>query len=138
MSRLIVTTEEDLRQLVASAFADAIRTAAIASDVTEGPTDELAIAPGRLYSASEANALLGFDRMTIYEIPEADLPRCKIGPSRGSLRFLGADLLAYAKGLPQIDTQAMIDEARQTLEDRLSRPGPVVGAVGKSNRRRIV
>ena len=144
MSNLVVTTEEALRQLVADQVAEGVRRAL---DVTQSDAqaDELAIAPGRLYTAAEASALLRYNRSaTIYEIPATDLPRCKIGPSRGSLRFLGADLLAYAKGLPPVDTEAMLEDARAELRDRLAKPSAVVGAVGmrtqapQSSRRRIV
>lgn len=51
---------------------------------------------GHLYSAAEAAQVLGFRRRnTIYEIPERDLPRTRVGPRRGRTMFRGEDLLAY-------------------------------------------
>ena len=143
MPNLVVTTEEALRQLVADQVAEGVRRALDVTQSDDQP-DELAIVPARLYTAADANRLLGFKRMTIYEIPETDLPRCRVGPARGSLRFLGADLVAYAKGVPVADTQALVDGARAELRDRLSKPSVVAGAVGmrtqapQSSRRRIV
>jgi len=69
----------------------------------------------RLYTAREAADILGLDRSTIYDIPEHDLPRCRVGPSRGSTRFMGADLLAYMKGLEPVDYEQMIRELRKQL-----------------------
>lgn len=97
------------------------------------------ILPDVLYTAKEANRLLGFgERMTIYEIDEKELTTCRVGAGRGSNRYLGADLLAYARGLDLPDIQALADGARDRLEARLSRPSAVVGAVGTTGRRRIV
>jgi hypothetical protein len=74
------------------------------------------IEPWRLYTARQAAELLGLDYYkSVYEIPEADLPRCWIGPNRGSLRFMGADLLCYAKGLPAVDFARLVDAFRDSL-----------------------
>lgn len=140
MSELVVIAREDLRELVAEACAVAVRDALAGAELGPSSPSETAIELQRLYPAEHANRLLGFSpkRMTIYDIPEADLPRCRVGPSRGATRFLGADLLAYAKGLPAPELAPMLDRARATLEDRLSSPGRVVGSVGQDGRRRRV
>lgn len=106
----------------------------------EAAPDALAIEPTRLYSAKEAAALLGFSskRDTMSEIPETDLPRCRVGPARGGVRYLGADLLAYAKGAEPVDTQALLDGARDRLAARLSQPStvrPIPGPAGTGRRR---
>lgn len=138
---LVVLTPDQLTSLVRDAVAAAL---AAAPPATAG-TDPRAVHPDRIYTAEEANDLLGFgrtksERMTIYDIPEEELPRCRVGPKRGASRFLGADLVAYARGLALPDIQALADGARGRLAERLERPSPVAGAVGASagSRRRIV
>lgn len=97
------------------------------------------IDPDTLYTPAEAATLLGLRRTkSMSEIPTTDLPKCKVGPARGSVRYLGADLLAYARGLAVPDLQPVLDAARERLEGRLERP-VVLGAVGEGLvRRRIV
>lgn len=90
-------------------------------------TSGLAIESGRLYTPEEAARLLGFGTpeeprtKTLYDIPEADLPKCRVGPARGAVRYFGADLIAYAKGLPPLDYGEHIDRIRR----QLARPSPV-------------
>ena len=58
--------------------------------------DNTALAIGKLFSAAEAADALGFRRKnTVYEIPECDLPRTRVGPRRGRTMFRGEDLIAY-------------------------------------------
>lgn len=92
--------------------------------------------PEAFYTAREAATLLRLSRVdSIYEIPEAELPRCRVGPSRGSVRFYGADLLAYAKGLVGVDYQDVITR----LKDRLiNSPSSGQPNQPSSSRRRIV
>lgn len=82
-------------------------------------TAESELDPYELYGSREAADYLGIDRSTLYDIPEADLPRCRVGPARGSTRWMGADLLAYARGLEPLDYESILDELRDEL-----RPGP--------------
>lgn len=142
MSNLVVVEKEDLRAMLAEACADAVRAALgdVAPASAPAGRDARAIVPDRLYSAEEANALLGFgDRLTIYEIPEHDLPKCRVGPKRGATRYLGANLLAYALGLPVPELGPMLERARGELEARLSSPGRIAGTVGeRPGRRRVV
>ena len=50
----------------------------------------------RFYNADEVSEALGLRRRkTIYEIPEEDLPRYRVGPGRRTVRFLGRDLVNY-------------------------------------------
>lgn len=100
----------------------------------DGPPLELK--PDAFYTVKEAALLLRFSRVdSIYEIPEAALPRCRVGPSRGSVRFYGADLLAYAKGLEGVDYAEVI----RGLKERLI-SSPLSGSPDPagSTRRRIV
>lgn len=74
----------------------------------------------RLYKAFEAAELLGFPdpregNKAIYHIPDCDLPRRYVGPNKGSLRFLGADLMTYMLGLPPLDLSSEVDKLRQAL-----------------------
>lgn len=121
--RVVTIPVDELRDLIAGAVEQGVRQAG----QTSPSSDPLAIHPDRLYTRPEAAALLGFGHRpnTLTEIPEADLPRCKVGPSRGSVRYLGADLVAYAKGLPMPDTAAMVEGARNRLVRSLERPSAV-------------
>jgi len=88
----------------------------IEAAVSRGQSREVTeLDPFELYTASEAADLLGLDRATMYEIPESELPRCQVGPARGATRWMGADLLAYARGLDPLDYQQMIEELRDEM-----------------------
>jgi hypothetical protein len=78
-------------------------------------TDDSGLDPFQLYTAQEAADVLGLDRATMYEIPEAELPRCDVGPSRGATRWMGADLLAYMKGLDPVDYESVLEDLRDEL-----------------------
>jgi len=71
--------------------------------------------PFALYTAKEAADILGLDRATMYEIPEGELPRCEIGAARGATRWMGADLLAYIKGLDPVDYETVLSDLREEL-----------------------
>lgn len=78
-----------------------------------------------LYTAREAAAWLRLSNWkSVYEIAETELPRCKIGPSRGRIRYWGADLLCYVRGMPPLDMQTVIDAVRE----RITGPGTAVQA----------
>lgn len=82
--------------------------------------DAVDLDPFSLYDASEAAEILNVDRSTMYRIPETELPRCRVGPSRGNTRWMGADLLAYARGLDPLDYQSLIED----LRNEMRRPHP--------------
>ncbi len=87
---------------------------------TPAPTT---INPSALYTAKEAAAWLRMSNYrAIYEISEAELPQCRVGPKRGRIRYMGADLLCYARGIKPIDIKGALEE----LRSRISRPGPRV------------
>jgi hypothetical protein len=56
-----------------------------------------------LYTAEEAAVILGMKgtprsrQNAMYEIPEDALPRFRVGPNGGRLRWLGRDLLNYRR-----------------------------------------
>jgi hypothetical protein len=87
--------------------------------------------PFELYESTGAAEFLGIDRSTLYDIPETELPRCRVGPARGSTRWMGADLLAYARGLDPIDYKSVLDELREELRRR---PGTTADRIDESNR----
>lgn len=91
--------------------------------------DESNLDPFELYSTSEAADFLGLDRSTLYDIPESDLPRCRVGPARGSTRWMGADLLAYSRGLEPLDYEAMLDDLRTEMRRKPSTSEPSDGPV---------
>lgn len=49
-----------------------------------------------LLTALEAAQLLRLDVRTVYDIPEDQLPRYRLGRGRGAVRFAMADVEAYA------------------------------------------
>jgi len=60
------------------------------------PENPFGIDPKRFYNADEVSEALGLRRRkTVYEIPEEDLPRYRVGPGRRTVRFLGRDLVTY-------------------------------------------
>lgn len=67
------------------------------SDETKPDPLKQEIIPHARYTPAEAAALLGFgSRMkTIYDVPERQLPRRRVGPNEGRVLFLGRDLIAY-------------------------------------------
>jgi hypothetical protein len=87
--------------------------------------------PFELYDSTGAAEFLGIDRSTLYDIPETELPRCRVGPARGSTRWMGADLLAYARGLDPIDYKSVLDELREELRRR---PGTTADRTDESKR----
>lgn len=94
---------------------------AVMSDIVdhEGIGDHSDIRLTGMYTAREAAAWLRLSNWkSIYEIAEKELPRCKVGPRRGRIRYLGADLLCYVRGIEPLDIGATMTE----LKSRLSKP----------------
>lgn len=108
----------------------AVETALGQHEVGRSPETELD--PFHLYTAREAADVLGLDRATMYDIPEEELPRCRVGPARGSTRWMGADLLAYARGLDPIDYEGTLNELREELRTPRGRAPP--GGDGEKTR----
>lgn len=52
-------------------------------------------APFRYYDAKDLSAAWGMSRPSVYQIPEAELPKRRVGPKRGLIVYLGADIIAY-------------------------------------------
>jgi len=94
--------------------------ALIADVKARGGREDSELDPFELYPAPEAAAFLSIDRSTLYDIPEGDLPRCRVGPARGATRWMGADLLAYSRGLEPLDYESLI----QDLRSEMRRPHP--------------
>jgi hypothetical protein len=58
----------------------------------------------QLYTAEDVAKILGLtNAKTVYDIPETELPRQRVGPRRGSVRFLGIQVRRYIQGLPPLD-----------------------------------
>jgi hypothetical protein len=124
---------EQLKKDVATAVAEKLRPLLSRPEVPA----ETELDPFRLYTAAEAADVLGLDRATMYEIPEAELPRCNVGPARGATRWMGADLLAYARGADPIDYEVVLDELREELRKTpSSKERPPTG--DKKGKRRVV
>jgi hypothetical protein len=102
---------EQLKKDIATAVAEKLRPLLSRA---EAPA-ETELDPFRLYTAAEAADVLGLDRATMYEIPEAELSRCNVGPARGATRWMGADLLAHARGADPIDYEAILGDLRDAL-----------------------
>lgn len=105
MSDLVVMPADKLTAIVTAAVADVLATMAPPAEGA-APAADGGIVPTRVYTAEEAADVLGLSRkQTMFEIPEAELPRRRIGPRRGATRFLGCDLLRYVLGLPPCDDE---------------------------------
>lgn len=101
--------------------------------VSTPETLESDVDPWRLYSSEQAAHVLGLDdRDRVTRIAEAELPKRWGGPNRGALRYLGADLLCYAAGLPPLD----LEPVRDRLAARLDRTVPTVQALSASKGRK--
>jgi hypothetical protein len=108
---------------------EGVRSIVRSEEARPAPTDG-SLDPFRLYTAREAADVLGLDRATMYDIPESELPRCRVGPARGSTRWMGADLLAYARSLDPVDYESVLEEVRSELRrvpsgDGAPNDGPV-------------
>lgn len=57
--------------------------------------DQGAIVPWALYTAGEVGRLLRLSRKRVYELSPRELPRTRVGPNGGSVRFQGKDLLHF-------------------------------------------
>jgi hypothetical protein len=76
-----------------------------------------------LYTAKEAAAYLRLAQVKgIYDIPETDLPRRRIGPNRGAHRWMGADLFCYALGMEPVPMERIMQDFREAMR----RPVPSV------------
>lgn len=104
-----------MRETVAASVQEALATLDTRLDFSEGAGIPH---PLQLLSAREVANLLALDVDTVYQIPVGELPRVKVGPSRGSTRFLAINVGRYALGLPPLDHQRLLD--------RLERSGPKV------------
>lgn len=116
MDDLLTAFVSELKTRIESTVHAAVKDALGKHEIENSPETEFD--PWRLYKAEEAADVLGLDRATMYDIPETELPRCRVGPARGSTRWMGADLLAYARGLEPID----YEETLSNLRERLRQP----------------
>lgn len=66
------------------------------SELPEDPMKR-EIIPTARYTSDEAAALLGFSKRpkSIYDIPERELRRTRVGARRGKVLYMGHDLLDY-------------------------------------------
>ena len=101
---------EDLRDEILEGVRSIVQSA-----LRRPSTDDSGLDPFQLHTAQEAADVLGLDRATMYEIPEAELPRCDVGPARGATRWMGADLLAYSRGLDPVDYESVVEDLRDEL-----------------------
>jgi len=101
---------EQLRDEILEGMRSVVR-----SEEAKPDGDASGLDPFALYTAEEAADVLGLDRATMYEIPETELPRCDVGPARGATRWMGADLLAYMKGLDPVDYESILEDLRDEL-----------------------
>lgn len=51
--------------------------------------------PDRLYKAEAVAQFLAVQRKTVYCIPARLLPKVRVGPRGGSIRYIGRDVLRY-------------------------------------------
>ena len=66
----------------------------------------------RCYTRRQAAEFLGYaDVSALDAIPEADLPRQRVGEGRRSVRYYGLDLLCYLKRIPPPDYPSLVAAA---------------------------
>ena len=59
-------------------------------------SEPVELMPDALYTPEEVAGYLRIERVkSVREIPEADLPRSRVGPGRRLIRFRGRDVLEY-------------------------------------------
>lgn len=58
-------------------------------------TDAVTIDPDTLYRADQASQFLQIHRDSLYRMPDHVLKRTRLGPKKGSTRWLGRRLIAY-------------------------------------------
>lgn len=59
------------------------------------PTKPVLIHPEGIYTADEVAAYLKIQRKEVYGIPEELLPKRRVGPRGGAVRYFGRDVLNY-------------------------------------------
>jgi predicted DNA-binding transcriptional regulator AlpA len=60
----------------------------------------------QLITARAVAAMLGISQRAVYQIPEADLPRYRLGAGRGAVRFDPADVHTYRAACRSAGTPA--------------------------------
>jgi hypothetical protein len=105
----------------------------LASSFSKG--DRSPLVPTALYTARDAAEWLRLSNWKgIYDIAETDLRRSWIGPNRGRIRFLGADLLAYLRGEKPIDLQAVMEG----LQSAIITPQTLAVPAGPAKKKRLL
>lgn len=93
----------------------------------------------KAYTAKETGEILGLSDKSVYGIPEAMLPRARVGATGRTVRYLGINILCYLAGLPPVDTEAIARKVRQAFIEQASRPPAVhsMRSAGSGERHRI-
>ena len=86
------------------------------------------------YKAREVAEILGLSSSRVYEIPEDLLKPTWVGPSKGSKRFMGINLVCYMAGIEPVDIEGMAREVRERFLAKAQSP-PNVKALGNERRR---
>ena len=78
----------------------------------------------RMVDVDEAAEMLALSPDAVRRIADCELPRRYVGPRRGGLRYVAADVIRYAVGLPplQIDDEAEKRLAPKPLPKSASEP----------------
>lgn len=96
------------------------------------------INPWRAYPTKEAAVFLGLDPSTLSKISEHELPRERVGPSRGSVVYFGINILCYLVGLEPVDVKALVEQLRSDLLREARRPSKVQSLPKSRDRTRIL
>ena len=88
----------------------------------------------RTYSTSEAAEFLGMHASDVTRIPEIELPKHKLGLSRGRNAYTFLDLFCYVHRLPPVDTSALLEAFCRCLEEDAPHVRPLHPKQGSKTR----
>lgn len=87
--------------------------------ITTVAAQDSPIHPHRLYTPREVAEYMRFsDVNSVYNIPETELPRHKVGPNRGSVRYSGINILRYTQGSTPVDISAITEYSIPVTTDK--------------------
>ena len=95
------------------AFAEAIAAKMPQQDPIELSFEELGIEPMKLYTAAEVAHFLGCHKVSVYQIPEAELPKQRRAGT--GVGYYGINVLLYQNGMPPVDLTKRLEEYREAL-----------------------
>ena len=98
-------------------FIDAIADAVVERLPDQSPItldfEELGIEPMKCYTAKQTADFLGCHKVSVYQIPENELPKQR--RAGNGVGYYGINILLYQNGLPPVDLTRRLEEFREVL-----------------------